>query len=231
MVVITNIYSPNANTNQTVESFRRFGHEVAINNAPFIGNGQVLRDMLACYRRAATGHEDFFYTDGADTYCQRKAEPPKDYILYSTEKACYPHPEIAKKYRPTKSKWKYLNGGGYGGPLKLIIEFFERYGLDKHPNDVNGQHEQMMAFLAAEKDGFPIKLDTKCEVFQTMAFADPSEFMIRNGLEYPQEDMTGSGKISLFENHKFLYNKLTKTIPAILHFNGLTDMSILKELK
>lgn len=218
MIIVTNIYSPNANTTQTVESFTRFGYEVAVNSAPFIGNGQVLRDMLACYRRAITGHEDFFYTDGADTYCQRKVEPPKDFILYSTEKACYPHPEIAKQYKTTKSKWKYLNGGGYGGPLKLIIEFFERYGLDKHANDVNGQHEQMMAYLAAEKDGFPIKLDTKCEVFQTMAFADPSEFEVRTALH--------DAGVS-----KMLYNKLAKTTPAILHFNGLTDQSILKELK
>jgi hypothetical protein len=217
MIVVTNIYSPNNNTKQTVDSFERHGYEVAVNSAPFIGNGQVLRDMLACYKRAITGHELFVYTDGADTYCQRKFEVPTDYILYSTEKACYPHPEIAKQYRPTKSKWKYLNGGGYGGPLKLIIEFFERYGLDKHANDVNGQHEQMVAFLKAEKEGFPIRLDTKCEVFQTMAFADKSEFdVVKDSPEF---------------HGKRLFNKLTKTFPAILHFNGLTDMSILKELK
>lgn len=218
MIIITNIYSPNNNTKQTVESFQRHGYEVAVNGAPFKGNGQVLRDMLACYKRAITGHELFVYTDGADTYCQRKFEAPTDYILYSTEKACYPRTEIAKQYRPTKSKWKYLNGGGYGGPLKLIIEFFERYGLDKHPNDVNGQHEQMMAFLKAEKEKFPIKLDTRCEVFQTMAFADPGEFEVK------ENEDSASKK-------KYLYNKVTKTRPAILHFNGLTDMSILKELQ
>jgi hypothetical protein len=223
MIIITNIYSPNERTKQTVDSFQRHGYEVAVNSAPFIGNGQVLRDMLACYKRAITGHEQFVYTDGADTYCQRKFEVPTDHILYSTEKACYPHPEIAKQYKATKSKWKYLNGGGYGGPLKLIIEFMERYGLDKHANDVNGQHEQMVAYLAAEKDGFPIKLDTKCEVFQSMAFADPSEFEVID----PSLNHTG---FELAEP-KYLKNKLTKTVPAILHFNGLTSQDILKELK
>jgi hypothetical protein len=83
---------------------------------------------------------------------------------------------------------------------------------------VNGQHEQMVAFLKAEKEGFPIKLDTKCEVFQTMAFADPSEFCVVSCMD---KDIPGN----------VLKNKLTKTIPSILHFNGLTDMSILKELK
>jgi hypothetical protein len=225
MIVVTNIYSPNANTKQTVESFQAHGYEVAVNGAPFVGNGQVLRDMLACYKRAVTGHENFVYTDGADTYCQRKFEVPTDHILYSTEKACYPHPEIAKQYKPTKSKWKYLNGGGYGGPLKLIIEFIERYGLDKHANDVNGQHEQMMAYLKAEKEGFPIKLDTKCEVFQTMAFADPNEFEVVTTFVGIEKFVEGERQSLL------LKNKATKTIPAILHFNGLTDMSILKELK
>lgn len=234
MIIITNIYSPNTNTKQTVDSFERFDYEVAVNSNPFIGNGQVLRDMLACYKRAVTGHELFTYTDGADTFCQRKFDVPTDYILYSTEKACYPRTEIAKQYRPTKSKWKYLNGGGYGGPLKLIIEFFERYGLDKHPNDVNGQHEQMMAFLKAEKEKFPIRLDHRCEVFQTMAFADPGEFEVTMWAPSPlagpsalNED--GSVKAEV-KQRKVLRNKLTKTVPAILHFNGRTDDSILKEL-
>jgi len=225
MIVVTNIYSPNANTKQTVDSFERHGYEVAVNSNRFQGNGQVLRELLACYKRAATGHEKFVYTDGADTFCQRKFEVPADHILYSTEKACYPHPELAKQYKPTKSKWKYLNGGGYGGPLKLIIEFMERYGLDKHANDVNGQHEQMVAFLQAEKEGFPIKLDTKCEVFQTMAFADPNEFEVVTTFVGIENTLAG------IPQPLYLKNKMTKTIPAILHFNGLTDMSILKELK
>jgi hypothetical protein len=210
MVVITNIYAPNPRTEQTVESFRSHGYEVAVLGNQFRGNGQVMRDLYECYKRAVTGHELFIYTDGADTFCQHYVEPPKDHILYSVEKACYPHEEIAKQYKPVKSPWKYLNGGGYGGPLKLIIEFFERYGLHQHANDVNGQHEQMMAYLQAEKDGFPIKLDTKCRIFQTMAFADPTEFKVEG---------------------KQLKNLVTKTTPAILHFNGLTDMSILDQLK
>lgn len=218
MIIITNIYAPNVRTQQTLDSFSRFGYELAVLNDPFRGNGQVLRSLYECYKRAATGHETFVYTDGADTFCQREFEPPSDHILYSTEKACYPHVEIAKQYKPVKSPWKYLNGGGYGGPLKLIIEFFERYGLHRYANDINGQHEQMMAYLQAEKDGFPIKLDTDCETFQTMAFADPSEF---NVCEFEHER----------EKHKVLRNEITGKVPAILHFNGLTDMSILKELK
>lgn len=224
MVVITYIYSPNERTKQTIDSFERFDYEVAVNKRDtHRGNGEVLRLLYECYKRAATGHETFVYADAADSFCQRKFDVPTDHILYSTEKACYPRKEIAKQYKPVDSPWKYLNGGGYGGPLKLIIEFFERYGLTKLKGDANGQHEQMMAFLQAEKEGFPIKLDTQCEVFQTMAFADPSEFEVVNHAICDFEHMDG--------NAFYLRNKITKTVPAILHFNGLTDMSILKQLK
>ncbi len=227
MIVLTYIYSPNERTKQTVDSFERFDYEVAINKRDsHRGNGEVLRLLYECFKRAVTGHETFVYADAADSFCQRKFEVPTDHILYSTEKACYPHVEIASQYKPVKSPWKYLNGGGYGGPLKLIIEFFERYGLDKLPGDANGQHEQMIAYLQAERDGFPIKLDTDCETFQTMAFADPGEFEVKtfSGEVYAEEDRDGN-------TVKVLRNKITRTTPAILHFNGLTDMSILKELK
>jgi hypothetical protein len=227
MVIITYIYAPNERTKQTIDSFQRFGYEVAIvRDDSHRGNGGVLRQLYECYQRASGGHETFVYADAADSYCQRKFEELKDYILYSTEKACYPRTEIATHYKPVPSPWKYLNGGGYGGPVKLILEFFERYGLTKHPGDCNGQHEQMMAYLQAEKEGFPIKLDTQCEIFQTMAFADPCEFEIVTTFGGFREHLLDESSPP-----KYLKNKITDTVPGILHFNGLTDMSILKQLK
>ena len=211
MIIITNIYSPNVRTQQTVDSFVKHGYEVAVNADSYKGNGQVLKDLFACFNRAVSGgHVLFTYTDGADTYCQHRFNVPENYLLFSVEKACYPHTWVAEKYPPCESKWKYLNGGGYGGPLELAIQFFERYGLNQLPNDANGQHDYMIAYLQAIKDGFPIKLDTQCEIFQTMAFADPTEFIVTD---------------------KQLVNVVTDTNPAILHFNGLTTMEILKQLK
>lgn len=227
MIVITHIYHDNERTKQTVDSFTRFGYEVAVDHADsHRGNGEVLRRLFEVYKRASTGHETFVYADAADSFCQRKFEVPTDRIIYSTEKACYPRTEIAAQYKPVASPWKYLNGGGYGGPVKLILEFFERYGLTIHAGDVNGQHEQMMAYLQAEKEGFPIELDTRCELFQTMAFADPSEFEIVTTFGGIKEFVLGEVKPLVY-----LKNKAMGTTPAILHFNGLTDMSILKQLK
>jgi hypothetical protein len=222
MVVITYVYNETPNVKQTIKSFERFGYEVAvIRTDTHRGNGEALRLLYDCYKRASTGHINFMYADAADSFCQRKFFAPYDKIIYQTEKACYPHTWVAHNYPNTPtayshSPWKYLNGGGYCGSTKLIVEFFERYGLTELQGDANGQHEQMLAYIQAKKDGFPIQLDDGCELFQSMAFADPSEFAISMNARIKS---------------KVLWNKITNQVPAVLHFNGLTDMSILKELK
>ncbi len=39
--------------------------------------------------------------------------PSMDCIFFSTEKACYPHPDKATLYPESDSPWKYINGGGW----------------------------------------------------------------------------------------------------------------------
>lgn len=200
MVVITKIYDPNVRTIQMIKSFEKQGFEVAVLKGKHKGNGETLRELYECYKRASTGHQTFCYSDGADTYCQRKFEAPTDHILYSTEKALYP--ETAPKYnQDVESQWKYLNGGGYCGPLQLMIEFMEKFELLKHKGDANGQLEQHIAYLKAVKAGFPIKLDYLCETFQTTAFAHEGELELKDGL---------------------IVNTITGSTPAIIHANGIT---------
>lgn len=222
MVIVTYIYSHNPRTQQMIDSFKRFGYEVAvIETDTHRGNGTALRLLGECYQRASTGHISFMYADAADSFCQRKFFAPYDKVMYQTEKACYPHTWLAERYPtiPTKyanSPWKYLNGGGYYGSTKLIAEFFSSYGLMNLQPDANGQHEQAMAYIQAKAEGFPIYLDDGCEVMQSMAFEEEGDFSIS------AMEMTGT---------KLVRNNITGQIPAVLHFNGLTDMSILKELK
>lgn len=226
MVIITNIYKPFDGTKRMVESFERHGFEVAVNTIP-TGNGRILRGLYECYKRAVTGHELFTYADAADTYCQRIFTPPTDYLLWSTEKACYPDPNKAKEYKfgpRLKSPWRYLNNGVYGGPLALVIEFFERYGLHKLHDNANGQAEVMDAYLQAVKDGFPIKLDYNGELLQSIAFDhDPK----RDGHPIHANGYEGTD----FEiKDGLVVNKLTKKTPAILHGNGQTPMGWIYEL-
>jgi hypothetical protein len=220
MVIITNIYKPFAGTDRMVASFEKHGFEVAVNRIP-TGNGRILRGLYECYKRAVTGHDHFAYADAADTVCQRPFTVPTDHLLWSTEKACYPHPEKAKEYKfggRLKSPWRYLNNGVYGGPLALAIEFFERYGLHKLHDNANGQAEVMDAYLQAVKDGFPIKLDFGCKLFQSIAFDHDPKL---NGHPLHLKGYEGTD----FEiKDGLVVNKLTKSTPAILHGNGQTPM-------
>lgn len=201
MVLITKIYEQTPQTKLMVSSFKKQGYEVAVLTGRHKGNGETMRELYECYKRAITGHDTFCYSDGGDTYCQRPFEVPSDKIIYSTEKALYPitSPDYSFK---GETQWKYLNGGGYCGSLKLIIEFFEKYGLTKLPNEANGQKEQHEAFLQAKKDGFSIELDYNCNIFQSIAHMDGNEFEIKNGL---------------------VINKITGSTPAIIHANGRTE--------
>lgn len=220
MVIITNIYKDTPSTERMVKSFERHGYEVAINRIP-TGNGRILRGLYECYKRAIGGHELFAYADAADTVCQRPINVPTDKLLWSTEKACYPDPSLASKYKfggRLKSPWRYLNNGLYCGSLALVIEFFERYGLHKLHDSANGQHEVMVAYLQAKEDGFPIELDFKCREFQSIAFDhDPKRGdypLHKNGYEGTDFEIRDG----------LVYNKLNKTTPAVLHGNGQTPM-------
>lgn len=201
MVIITKIYEQTPQTKTMVQSFKNQGYEVAVLGGRHYGNGSTMKELYECYKRALTGHETFCYSDGGDTYCQRTFEVPNDKIIYSTEKALYPNTSPDYSFKG-ETQWKYLNGGGYCGSLKLIVEFFEKYGLTNLPSEANGQKEQHEAFLKAKKDGFPIELDYNCNIFQSIAFMDGNEFEVKDGL---------------------VINKITGSTPAIIHANGRTE--------
>jgi hypothetical protein len=201
MVIITYIFKDFWGTEYFKQSVDKFGYELAVNRTTD-NPAQVIRALYECYKRAETGHETFVYADAADSIIQCPLPLiPNDRIIYQTEKKCFPFENWANNFSD-KSRWRYLNGGGYCGSTKLIVEFFETYGLWNIGNK-NPQAAQQEAYIEAVKDGFPIELDTKCEIFQSIAFESKDEYKYKDGL---------------------LHNKITKTIPSILHGNGRTDM-------
>lgn len=202
MIVATYIYAETFGTGKMRESVNRFGHELAVVNAG-PSPDHINAMLLDLYRRASTGHENFLYLDAADSFVQREITGiPTDHILYSTEKACYPYVDWASKHPETTSPWRYLNGGGVCGPIKLMIEYYEKYRLGSVGSE-NGQAYLQKCLFQAIADGFPVKLDTECRIFQTLAFADDSEFEWKGNQ---------------------LCNTVTGTVPAVLHGNGLTEM-------
>ena len=205
MIVVTYTFTDGFGE-QMAESVKKQGYELAVIKT-INRYEQIMRDLYECYKRAETGHDYMIYADAADCYFQRRVNIPTDYILYSAEKNCFPYKKRRSKFTDN-SRWRYLNNGLYGGPIKLVVEFFEKYNL----NDIGTKNPQAAAqdaYFDAIKDGFPIKLDSDCKEFQSYSFIKDDEYEIRDSL---------------------IYNRITNTTPAVLHFNGLTDKSILNQI-
>lgn len=210
MTIITYIYQDFANNISSTHEFRR---SVDLLGLPLVnvgetvgshvGNGQVLRLLLNAYREL---DGLVVYADGADSFFLRPVNVPSDRIIYSTEKAIWPPvPELIEAWaaQPKESYWCYLNGGGYCGPAKMLVEYFERYGLAGVPSEANGQWQQSAAYMKAKADGYPIELDQQCAEFQTIGFLADGDFSVENGV---------------------IKNNLTGTTPALFHGNGRTEM-------
>ena len=211
MIIITSVTSANKNTERMRKSFERFGYEVADSRPKSSGRKDRDQSVYDLIKRAATGHDLMCYSDAADTICQREFELPTDYLLFAAEKQYWPDELPISDYPNTRIKtlWKYLNGGVWGGPSQLHIEFFDRY-RSQFPHN-NGQYLLHRAFVAAKKDGFPIKLDYKCDLFQCIA---------HEGI---------NPEFSRGEKGELITNLVTKTTPAIFHGNGLTDMKFIED--
>jgi hypothetical protein len=226
-IVLTAIYSEFWGTEQFMKSLKRVGMEVYNVFPPYtphMGNGFIYQYFYNAFLRLRNKYETVIYSDGADTVFQKAFTPPTDEIVYSVEKAIWPPAEqfphlkaLYDQYYSTRGRdylkdhpWRYLNGGNWSGPIDLLIQWYERYGLKDLTGDINGQKEQAEAFMKADKDGFPITFDHACEYFQTIAFEHQGDF-------------------SLAKDGKSIINNITGTTPCVLHGNGRTDMTAIYE--
>lgn len=226
-IILTAIYSEFWGTQQFRKSAARVGlpiYNCFPPNTPHKGNGFIYQYFYKAFHYLKDKYKTVIYSDGADTFFQKAFIPPTDEIIYSVEKAIWP-PEnqfphlraLYNEYYTTRGRdylkdlpWKFLNGGNWCGPIDLLIEWYDRYGLKNLTGDINGQKEQAEAFMAADKDAFPIVFDLGCEYFQTIAFEATGEF-------------------SLAPDGKSIINNITGSIPCVLHGNGRTKMNAIYE--
>lgn len=217
--VITSIYKPFWGTQEFYKSCERVRLPVynAFTGDRYTGNGDVIRMIYEQLLKLKDKYTYAIYADGADSLFIKSFTPP-DYILYSTEKAVWPPLDSLKEKwneyyysNPdfVTSSWLHLNGGGYCGPIKLLIDFFETYGLNQLKGDLNGQLEQSEAFLKAKKEAYPIFLDTECKYFQTLAHAAYTDF---------------------YADQFVFRNMVTGSEPCVLHGNGRTEMTSLYKM-
>lgn len=129
----------------------------------------------------------------------------KDIILFNAEKGCWPDGEKAVLYPECSYAWKYLNGGGIFASTERFIKFFEENPIKHLDND---QRNYSTVFLQ-DRDKYKMKLDTDCDIFQSIAFEERGEFFYDEGR---------------------LFNLKTRTFPILIHGNGKTDMSHIYKL-
>jgi hypothetical protein len=162
-------------------------------------------DFIECLK-SLEGYTHAVYMDGGDSFMQRKPYKIQDYVLYQGEKRCFPHPHLAEHHPQSRTEWRYLNGGCWSGKIENLIEFFETCLHMFTEIDENGQHIQQKALFYWMDEEIEIKIDSECKLSQSIAFSDNFE------------------DFEIMED-KIIRNKITNTIPYILHGNGRTDMN------
>jgi hypothetical protein len=124
-------------------------------------------------------------------------------MLISTEKACFPFADKAVLYPETNSQWKYINGGGCLFEIEYMKELVEKHPFKEDYIDP----DWLLTCYLANQDN--IKLDTNCEVFQTIGHSNREEWEIED---------------------KRVKNIQTNTYPIFIHGNGRTDMQWVRDI-
>lgn len=163
----------------------------------------------------AEGFTHVLFTDAYDSVC---VGPPEevlpfctDKLLLSCEVACWPDPSLADQYDVEGwPRWKYVNSGGYLGPISL---------LDLILKDATGDDQLWMTRkyleckVGPKTDGALIR--DRCEVFQTLGHT------LRDTIPWHTfyEKIDG-GRVR---------TKETGTTPLFIHGNGLAIMDWLDD--
>lgn len=120
----------------------------------------------------------------------------EDKVIWAAERNCYPIESLKEKYPACHNSYRFLNGGGFFGKRDLVLKCFDCKPLNHCDCDQGGHSQNYLS------GNLPMILDHNCNIFNTLWGHSDEDFDIQEG---------------------FLYNKETKTNPAILHANGSTN--------
>lgn len=146
------------------------------------------------------------YTDASDSFfLANLAEIESKYdsvrenktLVVAVEKDCHPFAEYVDKWPESPTPYRFMNPGNFMGEIETVImalEACKRY----HWLRTDDQGHWHLAYLNGLSED--IMLDYYCALFQTMSNCD-----------FDQEFKIVSGR---------LVNKVTYTMPCIVHFNG-----------
>lgn len=202
--VITTVSDPNnEGYHKLIKSLREKSWDyMVIVNQNINWNWSGFKDIYEwCLTDEAKNYTHFLYTDGFDTLAVRDASQfnftlPSGFI-FSTEKQCFPRKDWEGLHPKCESEWQYLNHGQFIAEISQFLKYYEGV-FDK---DITCQEYAMDLYLKPI-EGF--NLDTKCEIFQTLAFESEGDFLIED---------------------KVIMNTKTGKLPFFIHGNGRTDMT------
>lgn len=170
---------------------------------PWWREGKIrrLRDEIKARRRQ---HQfvlfvdsfDVFFLKGLDVIEQRYRAMMSPIVL-SAQSTPWPFGAWAERYPETASPFRYVNCGSVIGEIPVMLRLLDWLYEDFPQWNSDDQASWTQAYL--EHPEFGIKLDTQCELFQTMS---NTECMVR--------------KRGVF------YNSATDSCPCLLHYNGRT---------
>lgn len=200
---------------ECIESFRRFGETPVI-----LGEGQPFRGLMEkpnLYRdwiRAGNATSDrLMLVDAWDIIAIKHPHGLGDRleefdcdILMNAERSCFPRGDLADQFHDPGTPWKYPNSGfimGYTEAILTLLESmdlesigFDRVNEDGTRTEPNDQEHFTLAYL---KQPVRMKLDTNCEIAQTLSGSEMENFKF---------------------NELGVLNRITGTYPGIIHGNG-----------
>ena len=111
-------------------------------------------------------------------------------MTFAAERNCFPDASLHDRYPMTATSYRFLNAGGFCGPMDHVLECFQKVRTIKdHKND------DQLAWSLGYLEGIGYEIDSDCEIFQTLWGHGEHEFECDHNVE-------------------------TDTCPFILHANG-----------
>lgn len=203
--VVSDIH--NDGCKQLIRSLEHYKYDYQFMVHPFSFGGQ----MQYVYEYAKNNWGWFLYTDGWDTFALSDQEevkmkmPDGPNFIISSEKNCYPNAEKSIRYPKCETEWKYCNGGGF----MAECEYFARVYSELHQDGQNDQDWLTEVFLANRAS-----LDTRCDIFQTIAFEGQDDF---SRILVPSREQPWGDTIRIRNNK-------TQNLPIFIHGNAHTPM-------
>lgn len=148
---------------------------------------------------------DAFFLTGLEEILKKYEDMGSPEILVSGEKGCHPFEDMTDLFQ-SDDPWRYMNPGMYIGEIPKIMQIMSMCS-GFYQLQTNDQGHWYQAYA---KHRFPLQVDSKCRIFQTMSDTHFGEDVdLRDGR---------------------LYNKVTGQYPCIVHFNGGKDEQVNKRI-